>query len=162
MSLPFLALSVDRKCCIYLGMSQRYSCRNVTDGWRCFHNVHLRHANYVATTKIFLAVGLVMQKPSNTRVDLVNFEIQIHLLPRDNLNATFLPPRETKKTKKNICVCVCVCVCNWDLQLDSTTKELWWQVPTQTLYVSITVILLAVPTVQSHPQSGHLTKVSLD
>lgn len=32
-----------------------------------------------------------------------------------------------------------------DLQPDSATKELRWQVPTQTLYVSITVILLACP-----------------
>lgn len=75
--------------------------------------------------------------PSNTRADLVNLEIQPCLLPSDNLNATFLPPRVKEK---NI-----VCVCDWDLQLDSTTKELWWQVLTQTLYVSITVILLACP-----------------
>lgn len=40
---------------------------------------------------------------------------------------------------------MCVYAGCWDLQLDSTTKELWWQVPTQTLYVSITVILLACP-----------------
>lgn len=30
-------------------------------------------------------------------------------------------------------------------QPDSTTKELWWQLPAQTLYVSIAVILLACP-----------------
>lgn len=42
-------------------------------------------------------------------------------------------------------MCACVCARAWDLQLDHTTKELWWQVPTQTLYVSITVILLACP-----------------
>lgn len=51
----------------------------------------------------------------------------------------------TKRKRNNACVCVCACMLVWDLQLDITTKELWWQVPTQTLYVSITVILLACP-----------------
>lgn len=83
----------------------------------------------------------VIRTPSYTRADLLNLEIQPYLLPSDNLNATFLPHKEKEK---NI-FCVCAYVCAWDLQLDSTTKELWWQVPTQTLYVSITVILLACP-----------------
>lgn len=42
-------------------------------------------------------------------------------------------------------VSVCLRARAGDLQPDSTTKELRWQVPTQTLYVSITVILLACP-----------------
>lgn len=85
----------------------------------------------------------VIQTPSNTRADLLNLEIQPYLLPSDNLNATFLPHKE--KAEKRLCVCVCACMLVWYLQLDLTTKELWWQVPTQTLYVSITVILLACP-----------------
>ena len=54
-----------------------------------------------------------------------------------------MPPlSHTKRERKKH---FCVCVHAWDLQLDRTTKELWWQVPTQTLYVSITVILWACP-----------------
>lgn len=87
----------------------------------------------------------VIRTPSYTRADLLNLEIQPYLLPSDNLNATFLPHKEKEKNIFCVCAYVCVCARAWDLQLDSTTKELWWQVPTQTLYVSITVILLACP-----------------
>lgn len=56
--------------------------------------------------------------------------------------APFFHPERGKKNDIFLCVWLCVA---GTLQLDSTTKELWWQVPTQTLYVSITVILLACP-----------------
>lgn len=43
----------------------------------------------------------VIRTPSNTRADLLNPEIQPCLLPGDNLNATFLPHKEKKKS---VCV----------------------------------------------------------
>lgn len=86
----------------------------------------------------------VIPTASNTRADLLNPEIQPQLLPCDNLNATFLPHKE-KREKHFVHKCVRACARAGDLQPDSTTKELRWQVPTQTLYVSITVILLACP-----------------
>lgn len=115
----FVLLSLDRKfCCINLAMFQRYSYRNMS---QMGGDVVIMSTSHTQITRLQHQFSsrwdFILKSCENyptQEFDLLNLEIQPYLLPSDNLNATFLPPRDKertlKKNKKNKEKHFCVCV----------------------------------------------------